>query len=225
MQDASSPTPPRSKRPQTLGEEIANSVIHGIGAALGVAALSVLVTFAGLFGDAWRVVSFAVYGASIVVLYTVSTLYHGFTHPRAKRVFNILDHAAIYLLIAGTYTPFTLVTLRGAWGWTLFGVIWGLAVAGIVFETVAFERFKALTVSLYVALGWIVVIAIRPLMQALPAGGLWWLLAGGLCYTGGVAFYVLGKRVRYAHAVWHLFVLGGSLCHFVCVLVYVLPMG
>ncbi|MBM4371128.1 MAG: hemolysin III family protein [Deltaproteobacteria bacterium] len=207
----------------SIPEEIANSVTHGLGAALAVAALSVLVTFAGLFGDVWRVVGFSVYGGSLVILYLFSTLYHAFQGARVKAVFQVLDHAAIYLLIAGTYTPLALVTLRGPWGWTMFGIIWACAVAGIV-TTVAFLRApRWVTASIYVAMGWLAVVALRPLVEALPAGGLALLAAGGLCYTGGVAFY-LWERLPFHHAVWHLFVLGGSTCHFFCMVRYVLPM-
>ena len=210
-------------RRYSLPEEIANSVTHGVGAALSVAALSVLVTCAGLFGDAWRVVGFSIYGATLVLLYLFSTLYHAFQNPRVKAVFRVLDHAAIFLLIAGTYTPLSLVTLRGAWGWTMFGVLWGCAVLGIV-TTVAFMNApKWLTAGIYIFMGWLAVIAIKPLVAALPTGGLVLLAAGGLSYTGGVVFYVW-DRLPFNHAIWHLFVLGGSACHFFCMMYYVLPM-
>ena len=210
-------------RRYSLSEEIANSVTHGLGAALAVAALSVLVTFAGLFGDAWRVVGFSIYGASLVLLYLFSTLYHAFQNPRVKAIFRVLDHAAIFLLIAGSYTPFTLVTMRGAWGWTMFGVIWACAAVGIV-TTVAFMNApKWVTAMIYVAMGWLAIIAIKPLVAALPMGGVVLLAAGGLSYTGGVVFYVW-ERLPFNHAVWHLFVLGGSTCHFFCMVFYVLPM-
>jgi hemolysin III len=185
--------------------------------------MAVLVTMAALYGDAWRVVSFSVYGTTLVLLYLASTLYHSCRSMRLKRFFKGLDHAAIFLLIAGTYTPFTLVTLRGPWGWTLFGLIWGFAVAGIVFETMFLGRFKRLVVVFYVAMGWLVVIAVGPLIDAFPIGGLWWLISGGLSYTFGVIFYVW-KRLPFNHAIWHLFVLGGSVCHFVAIVQYVLPM-
>lgn len=206
----------------SLGEEVANSVTHGIGAGLSVAALAVLVTFSALFGDPWRVVSFSIYGASLVILYLSSTLYHGFQSPRVKRVFRVLDHCAIFLLIAGTYTPFTLVTLRGAWGWTLFGIIWGLALVGIILTVLAMERLKWLGLAIYLGMGWMVIIAMKPLVAALPTGGLFWLSLGGLCYTGGVVFYAW-KRLPYNHMIWHLFVLGGSTCHFFALLFHVLP--
>lgn len=209
-------------RGQTTGEEIANSITHGIGAGLAVAALSVLVTLAAMQGDAWQVVSFSIYGTTLVLLYLASTLYHGFRGPRIKRIFQTLDHAAIFLLIAGTYTPFTLVTLNGPWGWTLFGLIWGLAIAGIVIQVVAPDRYRVAQVLLYLGMGWLVVVAIGPLTQNLPIAGLAWLVAGGLSYTLGIAFYAWDQK-PYAHTIWHLFVLGGSICHFFCMLLYVLP--
>lgn len=212
------------RRPYTTAEEVANSVIHGIGAGLAVAALAVLVTFAATGGDAWRVVSFAVYGATLVVLYTSSTLYHALRAPRAKEALRTLDHAAIFLLIAGSYTPFTLVTLRGPWGWTLFGLIWGLAALGILLKLFAGSRLGRAQLLFYITMGWLVVIAIKPLLGALPVAGLAWLAIGGLCYMVGVIFY-RWHRLRFHHAVWHLFVLGGSLSHFLCVFWYVLPNG
>lgn len=208
----------------TLTEEIANSVTHGIGAGLSIAALSILVTFAGLFGDAWRVVSFSIYGATLILLYLASTFYHSFQSPRLKEIFRVLDHSAIFLLIAGTYTPFTLVNLRGVWGWTLFGLIWGLAIFGILLEVFFMDRFKALTMVTYVGMGWMVIIAFKPLLSAVPVGGMVWLCVGGLTYTLGVIFY-LWDRVPFNHAIWHLFVLGGSVCHFFCMLFYVLPVN
>ena len=208
--------------PYSLGEEIANGVTHGIGAALSVAALSILVTFAGLKGDAWRVVSFSIYGATLVLLYLTSTFYHSFQSPRVKGVFRTLDHSAIFLLIAGTYTPFTLVSLRGPWGWSLFGLVWGLAIAGILLEVFFKGRSKVLALSLYIGMGWLVLIGVKPLVQALPAAGIVWLALGGFAYTFGVVFYVL-KRIPFNHAVWHLFVLAGSVCHFFSILLYVLP--
>ena len=207
---------------QSRREELANALTHGVGTALAVAGLAVLVTLAALHGDAWRVVSFALYGATLVLLYLSSTLYHAFPWPNVKAVFHRLDHAAIFLLIAGTYTPFTLVTLRGPWGWSLFGVEWGLAVIGIVVKTVLFGRYRRVGVVVYVLMGWGAAVAVKPLLDSLPLQGLAWMLAGGLAYTGGVGFYV-AKGIRYHHAVWHLFVLAGSVCHWVCVLLYVLP--
>ena len=219
---AGTPTAPERFSSYTPAEELANTLTHGLGLVLGIAGLVLLVVSASLRGGGRAVVSCSVYGASLVLLYAASTLYHSARSPRARRVFKIVDHSSIYLLVAGTYTPFLLVTLRGAWGWSLFGVVWGLAVAGIVFKTLFVHRFRLLSTLLYVGMGWVILIAIRPLLRALPAGGLAWLLAGGLCYTGGVAFY-LWKRLPYGHAIWHLFVLAGSLCHFFGVLLYVVP--
>jgi hemolysin III len=205
----------------STGEEIANSITHGVGGLLAVAGLAILVTFAALRGSAWHVVGCAVFGASMVLLYTSSTLYHAIRAPRAKRVFRRLDHAGIFLLIAGTYTPFTLVSLRGPWGWTLLGIIWVLAITGIVLQTGAL-RHPVLSVVLYVVMGWTVVIAIRPLLLALPRGGLALLILGGVAYTGGIAFYVW-RRLPYHHSIWHGFVLTGTVLHFFAVLFYVIP--
>jgi hemolysin III len=204
------------------GEEIANSIIHGIGAGLAAAALAVLVTFASIGGDAWRVVSFSIYGATLILLYLASTFYHGFRAAKLKNLFRIFDHSAIYLLIAGTYTPFMLVTLRGGWGWSLFGVTWGLAAFGIVMTVLLMKRFKLISVLAYVGMGWLIVIAFRPLVAALPLGGIVWLFSGGAAYTLGLIFYA-SKRIPFNHAIWHLFVLSGSICHFFAILLYVLP--
>ncbi|MGJ5814006.1 PAQR family membrane homeostasis protein TrhA [Paludibaculum fermentans] len=205
----------------TPGEEIASSVTHGLGAALSVAGLVMMVVAAATRGTGRQVLACAVYGSSLILLYLSSTLYHALRHQRAKRVFRILDHISIYLLIAGTYTPFLLVTLRGPWGWALFGVVWGLAVLGIGFKCFFTGRMEILSTSVYLLMGWVAVVAIRPLLAALPWTGFLWLLAGGLAYTLGVVFYTW--RRKYAHAVWHLFVLAGSACHFVAVWLYVLP--
>jgi hemolysin III len=207
----------------TKGEEIANSITHGIGAGLSIAALVVLVVFASLYGDVWRIVSFSIYGACLTVLYTASTLYHSFRSQKLKKYFQIMDHASIYLLIAGTYTPFTLVHLRGGWGWSLFGVIWGLAVLGVIFKMFFTNRFNLLSTIIYLLMGWLIVIAFKPAVTHIPQGGLYWLLAGGLSYTFGVIFF-LWEKLPYSHAIWHLFVLGGSICHFFAMLFYVLPM-
>jgi hemolysin III len=207
---------------QTRGEEIANSITHGLGLALSLAGLAVLVTLAALRGTAWHIVSCAVYGATLVILYAASTLYHGVRGPRVKRVLRVLDHSAIYLLIAGTYTPFALVTLRGAWGWSLFGVVWGLALLGILWKVWFVDRFVIVSTTVYLLMGWLAVIAAKPLLAALPLGGIAWILAGGLCYTAGVVFFGW-KKLPYAHAVWHVFVISGSVCHFLAVLLYVIP--
>jgi hemolysin III len=209
-------------RSYSLAEEIAHAITHGVGLLLSIAALTILVVLASLRGDAWHVVSSSIYGATLVLLYAASTFYHAISSPRPKGVFQVLDHAAIYLLIAGTYTPFTLVNLRGAWGWTLFGVVWGLAIFGVVLEAVARQRVKILSLVLYLGLGWLAAIAVKPLLASVETGGLVLLLLGGLSYTGGVVFYGW-RRLPYHHAVWHVFVLVGSLCHFFAVLFYVIP--
>ena len=211
-------------RLQTRGEEVANSITHGVGAGLSVAALSILVTFAGLNGDAWRVVSFSIYGTTLILLYLASTFYHSIPFPRAKRILQVLDHSAIFLLIAGTYTPYTLVNLRGVWGWTLFGLVWGLAIGGILLKVFFMGRFRILSVGLYVGMGWIMLIALKPLLSTVPVGGIVWLGIGGFAYTFGVIFYAM-KQIPFNHAIWHLFVLAGSVCHFFGILFYVLPMG
>lgn len=207
-------------RPPTLGEEIANSITHGIGAALSIAGLVAMVVVAAHDRPAWQVAACAIYGTSLVLMYMSSTMYHALANNRAKRVFKILDHSSIYLLIAGTYTPVTLITLRGPRGWTLFGVVWGLCVCGVIFKSLWIGRQKAASTVVYLLMGWCVVFAIRPLLAALPWTGFVWLLAGGLCYTAGVAFYV--NSSRFAHSIWHLFVLAGSVCQYWAVFRYVL---
>ncbi len=209
----------RAKPQFTTGEEIAHSVTHGLGAAASVAGLVLLIVRAVGSGDPWRVVSFTIFGASMVMLYTASTFYHALTPPRAKHVFKVLDHAFIYLLIAGTYTPFLLVSLRGGWGWSLFGVVWGVALAGIVFKVWYAGRFRVVSTLLYIALGWLCIIAVKPLLANVPGPGLGWLLGGGAAYTGGAVFY-LWRGLKYHHAVWHVFVLAGSVCHWVAVYGY-----
>ena len=205
-------------------EEIANVLTHGAGAVASLVGAAVLVTVAALGGDAWKVVGSAVFGTTLVLLYTASTLYHAARSPVARARLKVLDHCAIYLLIAGSYTPFTLIGLRGGWGWSLFGVIWGLAVAGTVFKLFFTGRFPRLSTAVYVAMGWLAVVAIGPMVQRLPAATLAWMVAGGLIYTAGTVFYH-SRRIPYAHAIWHLFVLGGSACHFAAVLTQVLPRG
>jgi hemolysin III len=200
----------------TPREEFFNAFTHAIGVALSVAGLAWLVTWSSLRGTAWHIVSAAVFGATLVLLYTASTLYHSFRDAGVKRVLRKFDHAGIFLLIAGTYTPFALVSLRGPWGWSLFGVTWGLAVVGIALKFWFTGRFRGLSTAIYVGMGWIVLVAARPMLAAVPAAGLWLLLAGGLCYTGGTVFY-LWRRLPYHHAIWHLCVLGGSVCHFFAV--------
>jgi hemolysin III len=213
---------PRVPRLGSRGEEIANAVSHGIGILLAIAGLTGLVTVAARRGDPWALVSSAVFGTTLVLLYTASTLYHAIPHPGAKRILRILDHSAIYLLIAGTYTPFTLGPLRGPWGWALFGVVWTGAVAGVVFKSLAIGRAPILSVGLYVLMGWSVVFAFGPLVRVLAPGGVTLLVAGGVAYTVGLVFFAW-ERLRYGHFVWHLFVLAGSVCHYFAVLLYALP--
>jgi len=205
-----------SKLAYTRGEELVHAITHGIGASLSVAGLVLLVVRAAHTGDPWRVVSFAIFGTTMVLLYAASTLYHALIHSPSRRKWKVLDHAMIYVLIAGTYTPFLLVSLRGPWGWSLFGVIWGLTLAGIVFKIFFAGRFLLFSTLLYLGLGWISVIAIKPLLSEVPAGALWWLLAGGLSYSLGTIAY-MQKRRRYHHAIWHVFVLCGTACHFVAI--------
>lgn len=203
-------------------EEIANAITHGIGLLLSIAGFVVLLVLAALRGTAWHIVACSIYGATLICLYTASTLYHAVISPRVKRALRIFDHSAIYLLIAGTYTPFLLVSLRGAWGWSLLGVIWGLALVGVLFKFWFVERFAILSTAVYIAMGWLVVIAAKPVITHLPLTAIIWLLAGGLAYTGGVIFFA-AKRIPYSHAIWHLFVLAGSICHYFAVLSTVIP--
>lgn len=199
------------------GEEIANSLTHGLGLLLSIAGLAVLVTLAALRSDAWAVTACAIFGTSLVLLYASSTLYHSLRAPRLKQAVRVVDHGAIFMLIAGTYTPFMLVNIRGPWGWSLFGVVWALAVAGITLKIFFTGRFRLLSTLIYLFMGWIVLVAFKPLVEALSRPGLIMLFAGGLAYSLGTVFY-LWKRLPYHHAVWHLFVLAGSICHFFAVL-------
>ncbi|TAL85250.1 MAG: hemolysin III family protein [Rhodanobacter sp.] len=205
---------------QTRGEEIANSVSHGLGLLLALAGLPVLILHAVRTGGVSAVVGAAIFGGSAVLLYLASTLYHAITHQRIKAIFRALDHAAIYLLIAGTYTPIALGVLRGGVGWTMLGVIWSLALAGLLFKAMVGMRFPRVSTVLYVGMGWVALIAIRPLWLHMAPGGLIWLLAGGLAYSLGVVFFVLDEKLRYGHFIWHLFVLAGTTCHFFAVLLY-----
>ncbi len=205
----------------TRAEELANIVTHGAGLGLSLVGSVVIVTLTALRGDAWQIVSSGVYGASLVTLYAASTLYHGLRSPGIKRVVRVFDHCAIYVLIAGSYTPFALVSLRGGWGWTLFSLAWGLTVAGIVFKVFFTGRLNALSTTVYVLMGWLCVVAARPIIEMVPAGALWWLAAGGIVYTAGTIFYH-NRRVPYSHAIWHLFVIGGSACHYFAISRYVL---
>ena len=209
-----------SARPQSCGEEIANSISHGVASLAAIAAIPVLAIGADRSGGLSTVIGASVFGATMLLLYLSSTLYHALPAGRAKRVFQILDHCAIFLLIAGTYTPFTLGVLRGSLGWTLFGLVWGLTAFGIILKAVFGTRYQGLSTALYLIMGWLGVIAAQPLFNALPTSGLLWLVGGGLAYTLGVVFFVLDHRLRYAHFIWHLFVVTGSFCHFIAVLFY-----
>lgn len=212
----------------SFGEELTHALTHGLGTLLAIAALTLMVAESAQYGSAWHIVASSVFGVSLVLMYTASTLFHSIQTAGPKHVLRVIDHCAIYILIAGTYTPFTLVTLQGPrygdWGWSLFGFTWGLAALGITFKIFFTGRFEFLSTLVYLLMGWCGIAAIEPLLHALPAGGLWWLLAGGLCYSVGVIFYAW-ERLRYHHAIWHLFVLAGSTCHFFAVLLYVIPHG
>jgi hemolysin III len=203
-------------------EEILNAVTHGIGTILAIIALCVMVV---LYNDVseWHLMSGAIYGGSLVLLYLASTLYHSFTNEKLKSLFKFFDHAAIYILIAGNYTPFALIPLHGSFGWTIFGVIWSLAAIGILFKVFFVKRFKILSTICYLLMGWFAVFIMKPLIAALSIEAIYWLIAGGLFYTVGAAFYLI-KRIPYNHAIWHLFVLAGSAAHFIAVVNYVLPL-
>ncbi len=206
----------------SVGEEIFSSVSHGIGALIGVAALVLMVVFAARAHNVYGVVSGAIYGATMIILFTMSTLYHAIQAPRAKKVFRVMDHCSIYLLIAGTYTPVTLCTLRQHGGWVMFGVVWGVTALGIVLNSISLEKFKLVSLISYIVLGWAIVAMIGPIRAALPPAGLWLLVVGGVVYMVGVVFYCL-KKTAYMHSIWHLFVLAGSILHFLCILLYVMP--
>ncbi len=203
-------------------EELANSLTHGIGVGLSITALAILVSFASRVDDITRVVSFSIFGSCLILLYLSSTFYHAVRAPRLKRIFRVFDHTTIFLLIAGTYTPVSLVSLKGGWGWTLFGLIWGVAVFGIVLEVFFMDRFPKLTLTTYLTMGWLGFVAIKPIIEVMPGGALVWLAIGGLAYTGGVGFYVW-DRLPFNHAIWHLFVMAGSACHFFAFYFYLLP--
>ena len=208
-----------TNREPSLGEEIANSVSHGVGFLLALVATPFLVVAAARRGDSAAIVGASVFAATTAVLYLASTLYHALPKNKAKQIFRVIDHSAIFLLIAGTYTPFTLGVLRGTWGWTLFGLVWSLAILGIVLKSVGGIGYPRLSTALYVGMGWLALIAIQPLWVHVPVAGWLWLIAGGLAYTSGIAFYA-AERVRYGHFVWHVFVLMGTVCHFFAVLWY-----
>ena len=207
-------------RAWSSGEELTASLTHGAGFVAGVGGLVALVILAARSGDPWRIVACTVFASTVVLLYAASTLYHALSRTRARGVFQVIDHSAIFLLIAGTYTPFALVTLRGPWGWTLFGIVWGLAIVGITIKAVFGTRWPVFSTVLYIGMGWTVVIAVKPIVATVEPGCLAWLVAGGLAYTGGVVFYAW-ERLRYSHAIWHVFVLAGTACHYVAVARYV----
>ncbi len=208
----------------STAEEIANGITHGLGVVFSIAGLAILTAFASVFGTVWHIVACSVYGVTQILMYTASTLYHSIPVPRAKRILRLLDHSAIYLLIAGTYTPFALVNLRGPWGWAILIAIWGLAIAGIALQSKLIRLNKLVTALPYVAMGWVAVIAVKPLLDAVAPGGLWLLVLGGLAYTAGTLFYVW-KRLPFHHAIWHGFVLLGSVLHFFSILFYVIPLA
>ncbi len=200
-------------RTVSTGEEIANAITHGIGALLAVAALVVLIVMAAIHGSVWHIVSFSIFGATLVLLYFASTLYHSLTHAKAKRVFHKFDHISIYLLIAGTYTPFCLTALRGWIGWTVLGVVWSCAILGAVLKAISVGKRIKLSTVLYILMGWVILVAIQPLYKAMPFNGFLFLVAGGISYTIGTIFFIR-NQVKYNHSVWHVFVLGGSVLHF-----------
>lgn len=205
------------KEAYNASEELANSITHGIGFFIGIAVLVILVVFSALRKSAWEVVSCSVYGATFILLYLASTMYHSARKPGTRRIMKIVDHSAIYLLIAGTYTPFALAPLRGALGWSVFGIIWGCALVGIAFKVFFTGRFKVVSMVSYLFMGWLCVIAVKPLFERLTTAGFVFFVAGGLCYTVGAVFYAW-KSLKWSHAVWHMFVLAGSLCHFFSIL-------
>ncbi len=205
-------------------EELANSITHGIGLLLAIAGLGVLTAFSSVFGTVWHIVSCSVYAGTMILLYMASTLYHAIPWEKTKAVFRVLDHSSIFLLIAGTYTPFTLVSLRGPWGWSLFGIVWGLAVVGILMEIFLPKRLRFLTIGLYVAMGWAIVVAAKPMLAAVDPGGMILLVVGGLFYTMGIPFYIK-ESIPFNHAIWHLFVLAGTIFQFFSILLYVIPVS
>ncbi|PKN76393.1 MAG: hemolysin D [Deltaproteobacteria bacterium HGW-Deltaproteobacteria-10] len=203
-------------------DEIFNSVTHGAGLLISIAGLVLLIVMSSIYGQASHIVSCTVFGVSLVLLYTASTLYHSFRRANIKKIFRIIDHSCIYVLIAGTYTPFLIVVVQGALGWTIFAVVWSLTVLGIIFKAFFINRFEIVSTIAYIVMGWMIILAIKPLYQTLPEGGIAWLVAGGLAYTLGTIFYAW-KKLPFNHAIWHLFVLAGSVCHFISVLFYVIP--
>lgn len=206
----------------SITEEIFNCITHGVGIIISIAALVVMVIFSSRYGNATHIVSSIIFGTALILLYTASTLYHGFQKPKLKRTFKIIDHSCIYVLIAGTYTPFMLITLHGTLGWTIFSIVWSLSVLGILFKVFFVNRFETFSTIAYILMGWIIIFAIKPLCQALPGSALAWIVSGGLIYTLGTIFYSW-KKLPFNHAIWHSFVLGGSICHFFAIMFYVIP--
>lgn len=207
----------------TLGEEIFSSVTHGIGSLLAFGGTAVLIILSAVYSDAWSVVSSAVFGASLIILYSMSTLYHSITNEKAKKFFRIMDHNTIFFLIAGTYTPFTISILRGAIGWILFGIVWGAAILGIVLNSIDLEKFRKPSVVCYIAMGWVIIFAVKPLTEVMSPLCLWLLVGGGVFYTVGVIFYAI-KKVRYFHSIWHIFTLLGSVCHYFSILIAIIKL-
>lgn len=212
----------QKKKQDNFLEEILNSVTHGIGALISLSGLVLLIVFSAMYGNSYHVISCTIFGTALVLLYTASTLYHSFQKPKLKHLFKIFDHSCIYILIAGTYTPFLLVTIKGTLGWSLFILLWSLTVIGVLFKIFFVYRFKIISTVAYILMGWIIIFAIKPLFQSLPDGGLALLISGGLAYTFGTIFYAW-NRLPFNHAIWHLFVLAGSVCHFFAVIFYVIP--
>ena len=226
-------TPPLMKKNKTvkklysLGEEIFNSVTHGVGSLFAIVAVVLLVVFSALYGNTWSVVSSAIYGAAMIILYTMSTLYHAITNTNVKKFFRICDHCSIFILIAGTYTPFTLVTMRSdprytTLAWAIFGIVWGAAILGIALNSISLEKFKVVSIVLYIVMGWVIIAAIRPLINTMHPTGVVLLFSGGISYTGGMIFYALGRKIKYMHSIWHLFVLGGTILHFIVIFGYII---
>ena len=206
----------------SISEEIMNGITHGIGSLLSVAALVLTVVFSAIHGNPWAVVASSIYGSTLIILYTMSTIYHSLKRNKGKKVLRIVDHCSIYLLIAGTYTPYTLVTLNGALGWTFFGIVWGSAIIVIIFNIIKIKKYKKISMAMYLLMGWVIIAAIKPLYESLDIRGLWLLLCGGIIYTLGAIFYGLGKKHKYMHGIFHLFVLAASILHFFSILLYVI---
>jgi len=214
---------PRVKIPNySLAEELINSISHGVGALLGIAALVLCIVYASIKSDAWAVVGVSIYGATLVILYTISTIYHALKINKAKRVFRVLDHCSVFLMIAGTYTPYTLVTLHGTIGWVIFGIVWGFTILGIVFNSIDVDKYKKLSIALNLIVGWVVIIAFKPLLAALGVLGVVLLIMGGVLYSVGAFLYAIGPRVKFMHSIFHFFVVAGSICHFFSIFFYVI---